>query len=412
MNPEILLSEAKELQLLLTKHRRYLHSHPELGFDLRQTKEYVKKELISMGYEPVECGKCGLIAMVGNQQSGKTFLLRADMDALPIFEQTDVDYISGMNGHMHACGHDMHTAMLLGAARLLKTHECEINGTVKLMFQPSEETLEGAKDMLENHVLESPEVHAAMMIHVTLGMPFPTGTAIVCGGGVSAPAADYFQIDIQGKGCHGAMPELGVDPINIASHIVIALQELHARELAMADDAALTIGTIQAGNANNIIPDTTVLRGTMRAYDENIRKRLKVRLEEVSKGIAKTFRGVADVSFTSGCPTLLNDANVSADVTKYCKELLGEDRAFSQSDLISMDTVDAKATKAVGSEDFAYISHKVPSVMVALTAGNAENGCPYPLHHPKVTFDEHALVYGASIYAYSAMRWLKEHSES
>ena len=410
MNPEILLSEAKEMQLLLTKHRRYLHTHPELGFDLRQTKEYVKKELISIGYEPVECGKCGLVVLAGNKKSGKTFLIRADMDALPISEQAEVDFHSKNKGKMHACGHDMHTAMLLGAARLLKAHESEINGTVKLLFQPAEETLEGAKDMLEAGVLENPKTDAALMLHVTLGMPLPTGSVIICDGGISAPAADYFEIKIQGKGCHGAMPELGVDPITIASHIVMALQELHARELAMADDAVLTIGTMQAGDANNIIPDTAVLRGTMRAYDENIRKRLKVRLEEISKGIAKTFRGVVDVSFTSGCPTLLNDTNVSADITKYCKELLGGDMAFSQSDLVSMDAVDTKATKAVGSEDFAYISHQVPSVMVALASGNAQNGFSYPLHHPKVTFDENALAIGSSIYAYSAMRWLEEHS--
>ena len=261
MNPEILLSEAKEMQLLLTKHRRYLHSHPELGFYLSQTKEYVKKELISIGYEPVECGKCGLVVLAGNKKSGKTFLIRADMDALPISEQAEVDFHSKNKGKMHACGHDMHTAMLLGAARLLKAHESEINGTVKLLFQPAEETLEGAKDMLEAGVLENPKTDAALMIHVTLGIPLSTGRAIICDGGISAPAADYFEIKIQGKGCHGAMPELGVDPITIASHIVIALQELHARELAMADDAVLTIGSIQAGDANNIIPDTLPTRG-------------------------------------------------------------------------------------------------------------------------------------------------------
>ena len=410
MNPEILLSEAKEMQLLLTKHRRYLHTHPELGFDLRQTKEYVKKELISIGYEPVECGKCGLVVLAGSKNSDKTFLIRADMDALPILEQADIKFKSENTGKMHACGHDMHTAMLLGAARLLKTHESEIRGTVKLMFQPAEETLEGCKDMVDADVLNNPTVDAALMLHVTLGMPLQTGSTIICDGGISAPAADYFEIKIQGKGCHGAMPELGVDPITIASHIVIALQELHARELAMADDAVLTIGTMQAGDANNIIPDTAVLRGTMRAYDENIRKRLKVRLEEISKGIAKTFRGVADVKFTSGCPTLLNNTNVSVDVTKYCKELLGKDMAFSQSELRSLASSNANATKAVGSEDFAYISHKIPSIMVALTAGNAENGYLYPLHHPKVIFDENALAIGSCIYAYSAMRWLEEHS--
>lgn len=261
MNPEILLSEAKEMQLLLTKHRRYLHTHPELGFDLRQTKEYVKKELISIGYEPVECGKCGLVVLAGSKNSDKTFLIRADMDALPILEQADVKFKSENSGKMHACGHDMHTAMLLGAARLLKRHENELKGTIKLMFQPAEETLDGCKDMVGADVLNNPTVDAALMLHVTLGMPLQTGSAIICDGGISAPAADYFEIKIQGKGCHGAMPELGVDPITIASHIVIALQELHARELAMADDAVLTIGTMQAGDANNIIPDTAVLRG-------------------------------------------------------------------------------------------------------------------------------------------------------
>ncbi len=409
MIPEILLSQAKELQLLLTKHRRYLHSHPELGFDLIQTKEYVKNELISMGYEPIECGKCGLVALAGSKTPGKTFLIRADMDALPISEQADVNFHSENKGKMHACGHDMHTAMLLGAARLLKTHESEIRGTVKLMFQPSEETLEGAKDMIDAGVLENPAVDTALMLHVTLGMPLPTGSAIVCGGGVSAPAADYFEIKIQGKGCHGAMPELGVDPITIASHIVIALQELHARELAMADDAVLTLGTIQSGQANNIIPNTAVLRGTMRAYDENVRTRLKNRLTEISKGTAKIFRGAADVTFTSGCPTLLNDDDISADITKYCKELLGDNMAFSQAELYSLSKSNVKETKATGSEDFSYISHKIPSVMLALSTGNIQNGFQYPLHHPKVVFDENSLSIGCGIYAYTAIRWLEDH---
>ena len=205
------------------------------------------------------------------------------------------------------------------------------------------------------------------------------------------------------------MPELGVDPIIIASHIVIALQELHARELAMADDAVLTIGTMQAGDANNIIPDTAVLRGTMRAYDENVRNRLKNRLIDICNGTAKTFRGIADVTFTSGCPSLLNNADVSSDIAKYCKELLGEKRAYSQSELRSLSASDTKASKATGSEDFSYISHQVPSVMIALAAGNSENGCPHPLHHPKVIFDENVLAYGSAIYAYTAIRWLEEH---
>jgi hippurate hydrolase len=248
-----------------------------------------------------------------------------------------------------------------------------------------------------------------MMIHVIPGMPFSTGTAIVCDGGVSAPAADYFQIDIQGKGCHGAMPELGIDPIHIASHIVIALQELHARELSMSDDAVLTIGTFQSGNANNVIPDIARLSGTLRAFDETVRKRIKLRLTEICTGIAKTFRGRAEVTFTSGCPTLLNDDSLSKDISNYCKELLGRTMAFSQADLTNMAKQNAKTVNATGSEDFSYISQEIPSVMVAIAAGNSESGFQYPLHHPKVTFDETVLAYGAGIYAYTAIQWLEKH---
>ncbi|MBQ8857259.1 MAG: amidohydrolase, partial [Lachnospiraceae bacterium] len=169
MNAEILLSQVKDFEQKIIKDRRFLHEHPEIGFDLAKTKEYVKNELLSMGYEPQECGKCGLIALAGGKRPGKTFLIRADMDALAIQEQSDVPFTSKHEGKMHACGHDMHTAMLLGAARLLKLHENEIEGTIKLMFQPSEETFEGSKDMIEHGSLKNPDVDAALMIHVMAG---------------------------------------------------------------------------------------------------------------------------------------------------------------------------------------------------------------------------------------------------
>ena len=301
--------------------------------------------------------------------------------------------------------------MTLTDAKLLKEHEDEIEGTIKLMFQPAEEIFEGSRDMIQNGLLKNPDVDAALMIHVMAGVPIPEGTIIACDGGVSAPAADYFDIQIQGKGCHGAMPELGIDPIHIASHIVIALQELHARELSMSDDTVLTIGSFQAGNANNVIPDIARLTGTLRAFDETVRNRIKLRLTEICTGIAKTFRGRAEVTFTSGCPTLLNDDSLSKDISNYCKELLGKDMAFLQADLRNQPKSE-KTAKATGSEDFSYISHEIPTVMVALSAGNSENGFLYPLHHPKVTFDETVLSYGASIYTYTAMRWLEENFET
>ena len=407
MKTEIMVKEAQELRETIVADRRYLHTHPGPGFDINETVEYVKKELEALGYEPKKCGKAGLVALAGGKKPGKVFLLRADMDALPIREEADVEFASE-NGCMHACGHDMHTSMLLGAARLLKAHEDEIEGTVKLMFQPAEEIFEGSHDMIEAGLLEDPKVDAALMIHVMAGMPFPAGTVIVSAPGVSAPAADYFEIKVQGKGCHGSMPNTGVDPLNAAAHILIALQEIHARELAMGDQAVMTIGTLHAGTAANAIPDTATMGGSIRTFDEETRAFLKQRLTEVAEGIAKSFRAEATVTFGSGCPTLINDKELSECADKYVKELLDEGKAFSVAQLNAMGG-GGKSSKAAGSEDFAYVSQEVPSIMLALAAGQPQKGYQYPQHHPMVKFDEDALATGCAVYAYTAMRWLEEH---
>ena len=359
-----------------------------------------------MGLQPVECGRAGLVALVGGKRPGKVFLLRADMDALPIREEADVDFAS-QNGRMHACGHDLHTAMLLGAARLLKAHEDEIEGTVKLMFQPAEEIFEGSHDMIEAGLLENPKVDAALMIHVMAGMPFPAGTVVVSAPGVSAPAADYFDIRVQGKGCHGSMPNTGVDPLTAAAHILIALQEIHARELAMDDRAVLTIGTMNAGTAANVIPDTVTMGGSIRTFDEETRAFLKQRMTDIAQGVAKTFRAEASVTFGSGCPTLVNDKELSECCGRYAKELLGS-RAFTVAELNAMSG-GGSSSKSAGSEDFAYVSQEVPSVMLALAAGQPEKGYRYPQHHPMVKFDEDALAAGSAVYACMALRWLEEH---
>lgn len=354
-----------------------------------------------------ECGKAGLVAIAGGKKPGKVFLIRGDMDALPIKEEADVDFPS-TNGKMHACGHDMHTTMMLGAAKLLKDHEDEINGTIKLMFQPAEEVFEGSKDMISAGLLKNPDVNVALMIHVMAGMPFETGTAIVSDGGVSAPAADYFTIKIQGKGCHGSMPNNGVDPITVAAHIVTALQEINARELSLSDEAVLTIGSIHGGKAANAIPDTVELSGTIRTYDEEVREFLKTRMTEISQGIALSFRATSDVSFGSGCPTLVNDTDLSKCTVTYLKELFGPSKVFTAGQLNAMSG-SKKAPKTAGSEDFAYVSQEVPSIMIAFAAGTPKDGYCYPQHHPKAKFDEAALTKGSAVYAYTAMRWLEEH---
>lgn len=401
MTKEQILQEASALQDEIKAHRLWLHTHAETGFDLTETKPYVKSTLTEMGYTVQECGKAGLVTTVG-KPGGKVILLRADMDALPIAEEADVEFAC-KNGRMHACGHDMHTAMLLGAAKILKAHESEMDGMVKLMFQPAEEIFEGSKDMIASGALENPRPDAALMIHVAAGMPLPAGTVVVSAPGVSAPAADYFTIRVHGKGCHGSAPQNGIDPLMAAAHILIALQEIHARELSASDEAVLTIGTFHAGEAGNVIPDTATMGGTIRTYDERTRAYLKERMTAIAQSIAEAFRASAEVSFGSGCPTLVNDKDLSEKVTGYLKDLLGANRAFTTAELNG-----GKPARGGGSEDFAYVSHEVPSLMLALAAGEPSKGYVYPQHHPKVKFDESVLSTGAAVFVDCALQYLRE----
>ncbi|MBE7086121.1 MAG: amidohydrolase [Clostridiales bacterium] len=395
------LQDAKNLQKELTENRRWLHEHAEVGFQLKKTATFVKEKLEEMGYTVSGCGKAGLIAVAGSEVKGKTFLLRADMDGLPIQEKTGAPYACP-TGNMHACGHDLHTTMLLGAARLLKNHEGELRGRVKLFFQPAEETLQGAKTAISKGLLRDPKVDGAMMLHVMTGVDMPTGSVVVASGGVSAPAADYFTIEVKGKSCHGAAPQNGVDALTAAAYILIALQELSAREISASQVAALTVGKMQGGTAGNAIADRAVLEGTMRAFDEPLRTFLKQRMKEISLAQAKAFRAKAKLTFESGCPTLVNDAKLSALTEETAIELFGKNRVFN-STMLGGNTKNTSG----GSEDFSYISHEVPSVMAALVAGAKKDGYTYPLHHPRVEFDENALPIGAALYAAVAAKFLK-----
>ncbi|MBQ8885292.1 MAG: amidohydrolase [Clostridia bacterium] len=397
MTGKQILKEAKSLEKELIKNRRWLHAHAETGFALSETKKFVEERLKEMGYTPEPCGKSGVVVTIGRQKSknGKAFLLRADMDGLPIKEETGLDFAC-TNGNMHACGHDLHTAALLGAAKLLKMHEDDLNGVIKLLFQPAEETLEGAADVLKAGVLRSPEVDGAMMLHVLTDLPLPSGTMIVSKEGVSAPAADYFSVEVWGKGCHGSMPQNGVDALMIAAHILVGTEELSARELSAFKPAILTFGALHAGKAGNVIADKAVMHGTLRAFDEEVRLKAKKRLKEITEGIASAFRGKANLRFKSGCPSLLNDGTLSAFVLACAQELMGN-RAISSSSFAGGD-------QAGGSEDFAYISREVPSVMVALCAGEREKGYAYPLHHPKANFSESVLPLASALFAHVALK--------
>lgn len=388
-----LLSEAQALQKHLVKLRREIHGYAETGFELTKTASFVKKQLESYGFQTKNVGKCGVVADLGKKSAKSTFLLRADMDALPIKEETGLSF-AAKNGNMHACGHDMHTVMLLGAAKLLKAREHDLKQRVRLMFQPAEELLQGARDMIENGVLHHPNVDGAMMLHVLTGTELPSGTIVVSSEGVSAPAADYFTITVQGKGCHGSMPQEGVDALSAAAHIYIALQEITAREVALSQPAILTIGCLQAGAAANVIPDTARMQGTMRTYDEKTRARLKERIVSISKAVASGMRAKVTVTFDSGCPTLKNHESISKQAQSALADVFGAGKV-----LVSQALNGGNRASGGGSEDFAYVSHKVPSVMIALSAGSVKEGYAYPLHHPKADFDENILYIGSVIYA-------------
>ena len=354
--------------------------------------------MIKIGYCPQKCGKAGLVAEVGKGR--KTVLLRADIDGLPIIEKTKLPYAC-KNGNMHACGHDLHTAMLLGAAKLLKEEEDTLSGCVRLLFQPAEEILEGAKNCIEAGVLEG--VDAALMIHVLTAFNSTMVGVIVSSEGVSAPAADYFSIQIQGKGCHGSAPWKGVDALTVAARILLGLEELNAREVAASAPAVLTVGSLQSGEAGNAIADKVVLRGTLRSFDEETRLFVKKRITQIAKNIAKAFRTTAKVSFEGGCPTLVNDGKVSLLAEQTAKKLLGE-KAVVNSAALGGDI----RKNSGGSEDFAYISHAVPSVMLGMVAGKKEEGYEYPLHHPKVKFDESVLSTSAALFVRIAQKLLDE----
>ncbi|MDN5298488.1 MAG: hypothetical protein PWP51_1041 [Clostridiales bacterium] len=399
-----LLESARGMQEELVAFRRYLHQNPELSLELPITVNFVKSKLVEMGYEPQDCGKSGIVAIAGGIRPGKVFLIRGDMDALPVEESADVPFKS-TNGNMHACGHDLHTAMLLGAAKLLKEMEADIQGQVKLMFQPAEETLAGAKNMIEAGVLTAPDVDAAMMIHVMTGFPLPAGKVIVSQAGLTAAASDWFEIHVQGKGGHGAMPNNAVDPINAATHIFQAIQTIHSRELAPGQAVALTIGKFVAGTTSNVIPDTAHMYGTLRTYEPETRTFVRERLEAIAKATAEALRATAEVKIVDGCPALNNDAALVDSAKEILKELLPE------SDLLDMSVLTGGG-KMSGSEDFAYVSEKVPTLMLGLSAGNADEGYSFPQHHPKAIFDESVLSTGAAVYAYAAIRWLDKHSEA
>lgn len=375
--------------------RRTIHSFAETGFDLPRTIAFVEERLCASGIKPQRVGKAGVSCVIGSG-TGRVLLLRADMDALPMAEQTGLPFAAG-NGNCHSCGHDCHTAMLLGAAQLLKEHEGELAGRVKLMFQPAEEKLAGAQDMLEHGILEHPTVDAAMGLHVMVGSEDggKPGT-ITCKPGFASFSGDAVRIIVTGKDAHGSTPFAGVDAINIAAHIIIALQAIPAREIPCEQQCVVLVGMIHGGTSCNTNAGNCVLEASLRADSAESRVFLKQRVKEISQSVAATFRGRADVEFVYGMPSLYNDPALCQDMGGYCRELLGTD-AVRESDKMS------------GSEDFTMVAQKVPSVFFHLGAGSPAGGHLCGMHNPGMIVDEDVLPIGAALYAHCAARYLQSH---
>lgn len=389
------LARANQLVPELVENRRHFHRHPEVRNELFETVKYVKAQLEDMGFQVQEICQCGLVVLAGGKKPGKCILIRGDMDALPMPEDTGLEFSSENPGAMHACGHDLHMAMLLGAAKLLKEHEDEIEGTVKICFQPNEETFGGAKAMIEAGVLENPHVDAAFAIHV--GSMADVGT-LDYGKGLTMGSADGFSIHVKGKGCHGAAPNSGISPINIGVHIYLALQELLAREVNPAEQCTLTVGSMLFGDgATNVIPSEGVLNGTMRGFNAELINHLRQRVEEISVGTARVFGGDAEVEWLFSSPAMYCDPEFTDEVVRYAADVVGQDRMIP------------KKSRATGSEDFAYFGEKVPSQIFWLGAGVDDKTKRISNHNPKVLFSEDALPYGAAVYTQCAIEWLKEH---
>ena len=379
---------ARELREETVSHRRYLHANAEVGLETPKAAAYIMERLAEYGLTPEKCGH-GVTASLGS--GGKTLLLRADMDALPMAEESGEPFACPTGTEAHTCGHDFHAAMLLTAAKILKENETALKGTVRFMFQPAEETFEGAKDMITHGILEG--VDAALAFHVAPGK-MPPGLFMYNAGGVMMSSVDGFRITVHGKGAHGAYPHSSVDPINIGVHIYLALEALIAREADPGKNCVLTIGNFSAGSAANIIPDSAVLQGTIRTNDKACRALLVRRMKEAAAGTAQVYGGTAAVEMLSQVPLLVCDRELTEKTAGYLQELPG---------LTPVPGIAASA-----SENFASIAEQVPSAFMYLSAGFSDERGEAPAHNPKVLFNEDVCAIGPACLAHCAVRWLKE----
>jgi len=375
--------------------RRHLHENPELGFQEFKTAEFVRQRLEALGVEDIQTGIAvtGVTGLIRGTADGpgRNVLVRADMDALPIHEENEVDYKSQTDGVMHACGHDAHTSILLGLARVLTDRKDQFSGTVKVLFQPAEELPPGgAKAMVEAGVLNDPPIEAVFGLHMSQGDP--VGTISVGSGPVMA-AADAFKIVIQGRGGHAAYPSENIDPVVIGAQIVVALQSLVSRETDPMESAVLSTCIFNGGDAFNVIPDTVELAGTVRTFKPDVRDHMEKRIAEVASGIATAMQASAEVTYTRGYPATVNDEAMTDLAREAAIEVVGEENVI-------------ELAPKMGAEDFSYFLEQKPGSYFFVGSNNEDRGLVWGHHHPKFDIDEESLGAGLATMATSVLKYL------
>jgi amidohydrolase len=392
------LEQAEELFPYTQSLRRDFHMHPELGFREVRTGGIVAKELEALGIEVTKgVGKTGVVGLLEGAKPGPTLLLRFDMDALPITEDTGAEYTSTNPGVMHACGHDGHTAIGLTVAKMLHAHREEIAGNIKFCFQPSEEGVNGEEVggnlmMMRDGVLDGPKVDKTLSLH--LWNDKPLGWINVAKGPVMA-GAEMFIIKLTGKGGHGAAPHTTIDPVVTAAQIVSALQTIASRNVPPLKSSVVSVTSVQAGTAFNIIPQTAELGGTIRTFDLAVRKTVLERFEQLVRGIAESMGCQVEITLKQVTPTVLNNDEVASSVLK------------SAQDLFPQTEIDTESYLTMGAEDMGYMQEKVQGCYFFIGSANDEKNLNYNHHHPKFDFDEKALISGAALMATAAADILK-----
>lgn len=389
-----LVEEARNLQSRLVEWRRYLHQHPEVGAEVPETAAFVAARLKDMGLSVRQgVGGHGVVGVLEGARPGPCFAIRADMDALSITEETGLPFASKYPGRMHACGHDGHMAMALGAAQVLAAVRDRLPGSVRFVFQPAEEGPGGAKPMIEDGVLENPRVGAIIGLHMGVIWDVPSGSVGVMPGPMMA-AMDRVDITIRGKGGHGAMPHKTVDAVCVGSQVVCALQTVVSRRVSPLEPAVVTIGSFHSGTAFNIIAGTATLEGTVRCLSESLRQRMPGYIEGIVRGVASGMGAEYEFKYTWQYPVLENDPEFTEFFAGVAREVLGSERVIQLPE------------PTMGGEDMAFFLKEVPGTFFFLGSGTPERGTAHPHHNPRFDIDEEVLWIGTALFAETAWRWL------